>query len=121
VLLDSSQYGARGALRLIKVNMLAVCIALTLAQRASDVRKSLAMADGVFVFAFRNGMPDNEVRALTFVSPVLSIFSLKRSFSPLLKLALVRPNAALFAILLGVCSVVLERATHTRDIPVRSD
>jgi len=70
---------------------------------------ALAMAGGMFVFALRNGMPDDEVRALTFVSLILGIFSLvlvNRSFSPSLKLALVRPNVALVSILLGVCAVL---------------
>ncbi len=70
---------------------------------------AFAMAGGMFVFALRNGMPDGEVRALTFVALVLGIFSLilvNRSFSPSLRLALVRPNAALVSILLGVCAVL---------------
>jgi Ca2+-transporting ATPase len=70
---------------------------------------ALAMAGGMFVFALRNGMPDDEVRALTFVSLILGIFSLvlvNRSFSPSLKLELVRPNVALVSILLGVCAVL---------------
>jgi P-type Ca2+ transporter type 2C len=70
---------------------------------------AFAMAGGMFLFALRNGMPDDEVRALTFVSLILGIFSLvlvNRSFSPSLKLALVRPNAALVSILLGVCAVL---------------
>jgi Ca2+-transporting ATPase len=70
---------------------------------------AFAMAAGMFLFALRSGMPDDEVRALTFVSLILGIFSLvlvNRSFSPSLKLALVRPNAALFSILLGVCAVL---------------
>ena len=70
---------------------------------------ALAMAGGMFVFALRNGMPDDEVRALTFVSLILGIFSLvlvNRSFSASLKLALVRPNTALVSILFGVCAVL---------------
>jgi Ca2+-transporting ATPase len=70
---------------------------------------AFAMAGSMFVFALRNGMPDGEVRALTFVALVLGIFSLilvNRSFSPSLRLALVRPNAALVSILLGVCAVL---------------
>ena len=68
-----------------------------------------AMAGGMFVFALRNGMPDNEVRALTFVALVLGIFSLilvNRSFSASLRLAIIRPNVALVSILLGVCAVL---------------
>jgi P-type Ca2+ transporter type 2C len=66
----------------------------------------LAMAGAMFVFALRNGMPDDEVRALTFVALVLGIFSLilvNRSFSSSVKLAVVRPNVTLLSILLGVC------------------
>jgi Ca2+-transporting ATPase len=68
-----------------------------------------AMAGGMFVFALRKGMPDDEVRALTFVALVLGIFSLilvNRSFSPSLRLALIRPNVALVSILLGVCVIL---------------
>jgi Ca2+-transporting ATPase len=67
---------------------------------------AFAMSGGMFVFALRNGMPDDDVRALTFVSLILGIFSLilvNRSFSSSLKLAVLRPNVALLLILLGVC------------------
>jgi P-type Ca2+ transporter type 2C len=70
---------------------------------------AFALAGAMFVFALKNGMPDEEVRALTFVSLILGIFSLilvNRSFSPSFKLALVRPNAALLSILLGVCAML---------------
>jgi Ca2+-transporting ATPase len=70
---------------------------------------NLAMAGATFVFALKNGMPDDEVRALTFVSLILGIFSLvlvNRSFSSSLKLALARPNPALLSILLGVCAML---------------
>lgn len=70
---------------------------------------AFAMAGAMFVFGLRNGMPDDEVRALTFVSLILSIFSLilvNRSFSSSLKLALVRPNVALLSILLGICAML---------------
>ncbi|WP_316190304.1 MULTISPECIES: cation-translocating P-type ATPase [unclassified Bradyrhizobium] len=69
----------------------------------------LVMAGAMFIFASRNGMPGDEVRALTFVSLVAGIFSLvlvDRSFSSSLKLALVRPNLALLSILLGVCAML---------------
>jgi Ca2+-transporting ATPase len=68
---------------------------------------AFAMASGMFVLSLRNGMPNDEVRALTFVSLILGIFSLvlvNRSFSSSLKLALVRPNVPLVSILLGVCA-----------------
>jgi Ca2+-transporting ATPase len=70
---------------------------------------TFAMAGAMFVFALRNGMPDDEVRALTFVSLILGIFSLilvNRSFSSSLELALVHPNLALLSILLGVCAML---------------
>jgi P-type Ca2+ transporter type 2C len=68
-----------------------------------------AMAGVMFVFALRNGMPDDEVRALTFVALVLGIFCLilvNRSFSSSLKLALVRPNVTLVSILLAVFAIL---------------
>ncbi|MGY4567133.1 cation-translocating P-type ATPase [Bradyrhizobium sp. USDA 3256] len=67
------------------------------------------MAGAMFVFALRNGMPDDEVRALAFVALVLGIFSLilvNRSFSSSLKLALVRPNVTLLSILLAVFAIL---------------
>ena len=70
---------------------------------------TFAMAGGMFLLALRNGVPDDEVRALTFVALVLGIFSLtlvNRSFNPSLRLALLRPNVALVSILLGVCAVL---------------
>lgn len=70
---------------------------------------AFAMAGAMFVFTLRNGMPDDEVRALTFVALILGIFSLilvNRSFSSSLKLAVVRPNVALLSILLGVCAML---------------
>jgi P-type Ca2+ transporter type 2C len=70
---------------------------------------TFAMAGGIFLFALRSGMPDDEVRALTFVALVLGIFSLtlvNRSFNPSLTRALLRPNVALVSILLGVCAVL---------------
>ena len=66
---------------------------------------AFAMAGGMSVLAFRNGMPDDEVRALTFVVLISGIFSLifvNRSFSSSFRLALARPNTALFSILFGV-------------------
>jgi P-type Ca2+ transporter type 2C len=70
---------------------------------------AFAMAGAIFIFAHKNGMPDDEVRALTFVALILGIFSLilvNRSFSSSLKLAVVRPNVALLSILLGVCAML---------------
>jgi Ca2+-transporting ATPase len=70
---------------------------------------AFAMAGAMFVVALRNGMPDDEVRALTFVALIFVIFSLilvNRSFSSSLKLAVVRPNVALLSILLAVCAIL---------------
>jgi P-type Ca2+ transporter type 2C len=70
---------------------------------------AFVMAGATLVLATRNGMPDDEVRALTFVSLILGIFSLvlvNRSFSSSLKLAVLRPNAVLLAILLGVVALL---------------
>src|SRR6185437_5733035 len=70
---------------------------------------AFAMAGGMFVLALRNGMPDDEVRALTFVALIFGIFSLifvNRSFSSSFRLALARPNIALFSILLGVFAML---------------
>ena len=70
---------------------------------------AFVMAGAMFVLATRNGMPDDEVRALTFVALILGIFSLilvNRSFSSSLKLAVVRPNATLLSILLAVIAML---------------
>jgi Ca2+-transporting ATPase len=70
---------------------------------------AFVMTGAMFVLATRNGMPDVEVRALTFVALILGIFSLilvNRSFSSSLKFAVVRPNVALLAILLGVVAML---------------
>jgi Ca2+-transporting ATPase len=67
---------------------------------------AFTMAGAIFFLALRNNMPEDEVRALTFVTLVLAIFSLilvNRSFSSSLKPALLRPNRALVLILIGVC------------------
>ncbi len=70
---------------------------------------AFAMAGSMFVFGPKNGMPDDEVRALTFVALILAIFSLilvNRSFSSSLKLAVLRPNLALLSILIGVGAIL---------------
>jgi P-type Ca2+ transporter type 2C len=59
----------------------------------------------IFVVALRRGMPEVEVRALAFVSLVVTIVSLifvNRSFSASLITALRRPNQVLFIVLLAV-------------------
>ena len=63
----------------------------------------------IFVIASRRGMPEDEVRALTFFSLVLSIVSLifvNRSFSASLLTALRRPNPALAWVLLTVTTML---------------
>ncbi len=63
----------------------------------------------IFVVALRRGMPEAEVRALTFFSLVVAIVSLifvNRSFSASLLTALRRPNSALLAVLLTVTAVL---------------
>lgn len=63
----------------------------------------------VYLLALRNGLPPNEVRALSFFSLVLAIVSLilvNRSFSSSLIAALRRPNPALRWILLLVGAIM---------------
>ncbi len=63
----------------------------------------------IFIAAFGRGMPEEEVRALTFFSLVLSIVSLifvNRSFSASLVMALRRPNPALALVLLAVSAML---------------
>jgi P-type Ca2+ transporter type 2C len=70
---------------------------------------AFAMAGSMFVFGLRNGMPDDDVRALTFMALILAIFSLilvNRSFSSSLMLAVLRPNVVLLSILIGVGAIL---------------
>jgi Ca2+-transporting ATPase len=63
----------------------------------------------IFVTALQRGMPEDEVRALTFFSLVLVIVSLilvNRSFSTSLVAAFRRPNPALAWILLAIASIL---------------
>jgi Ca2+-transporting ATPase len=63
----------------------------------------------IFVIATQRGMPEDEARALTFFSLVLSIVSLilvNRSFSTSLVVAFRRPNPVLLWILLTVAVVL---------------
>ncbi len=81
----------------------------------SIVQGALAfvLVGAIFLIALQRGMPENEVRALTFFSLVLSIISLifvNRSFSASLITAFRRPNPALGWILLligGILAVSL--------------
>ncbi len=63
----------------------------------------------IFIAALGRGMPEEEVRALTFFSLVLTIVSLifvNRSFSASLVTALRRPNPALALVLLAVAAML---------------
>ena len=70
---------------------------------------ALALTGGVMVTANTYGMPENEVRALTFFSLVLVIVSLifvNRSFSTSLVEAFTRPNRTLAVIVVFVTAVL---------------
>jgi Ca2+-transporting ATPase len=70
---------------------------------------TLALVGVIFVIASQRGMPEDEVRALTFFSLVLSIVSLilvNRSFSTSLVSAFRRPNPVLAWILLAVAAIL---------------
>lgn len=67
------------------------------------------LAAAIFLFALRNGMQEDEARALAFVSLVVSIVSLvlvNRSFSASLITAFGRSNPVLFWILLLVAAIL---------------
>ena len=70
---------------------------------------AFALVAIIFVVALKRGMPEEEVRALTFVSLVLTITSLifvNRSFSTSLVTALRRPNRTLIWILVAVTAML---------------
>jgi len=70
---------------------------------------AFALVAAILVTASARGMPDAEVRALTFFSLVLAIVSLifvNRSFSLSLVTALLRPNRALIWVLAGVSTIL---------------
>jgi Ca2+-transporting ATPase len=70
---------------------------------------SFGLVGAIFVIALYRGMPEDEARALTFFSLVLSIVSLilvNRSFSTSLVAAFRRPNPALAWILLAVTVIL---------------
>jgi Ca2+-transporting ATPase len=70
---------------------------------------AFGMVAVIFIVAFHRGMPEDEVRALTFFSLVLAIVSLifvNRSFSASLIVALRRPNRALAWVLLAVTAIL---------------
>lgn len=70
---------------------------------------AFAAVAALFLLALRNGLPEDEARALAFVSLVLVIVSLilvNRSFSASLIAAFRRPNPALRWILLAVATIM---------------
>ena len=70
---------------------------------------AFVLVAAIFIVAFRRGMPEAEVRALTFFSLVLTIVGLifvNRSFSASLVTALRRPNPALAWVLLAVTTML---------------
>jgi P-type Ca2+ transporter type 2C len=73
----------------------------------------LILVASIYFIALRNGLPESEVRSLTFVSLVFTNVGLifaNRSFSASLIAALRRPNAALWrvlAVILALMSIVL--------------
>ncbi len=70
---------------------------------------AFALIATIFVTASLRGMPEAEVRALTFFSLVLTIVSLifvNRSFSASLATALLRPNRALVWVLMSVSTIL---------------
>jgi P-type Ca2+ transporter type 2C len=70
---------------------------------------AFGLVAAIFAVALRRGMPEVEVRALTFFSLVVAIVGLifvNRSFSASLLTAFGRPNAALAAVLVTVVAVL---------------
>jgi Ca2+-transporting ATPase len=70
---------------------------------------ALALTAGIFLMALNRGMPENEVRSLTFFALVLCIIGLifvNRSFSASLVTAFRRRNAALRWVLLVVTAML---------------
>ncbi|EGF92629.1 ATPase, P-type transporting, HAD superfamily, subfamily IC family protein [Asticcacaulis biprosthecium C19] len=70
---------------------------------------ALSLVAAIFMVALHLGMAENEVRALAFVSLILSIVALifvNRSYSASLLTALKRPNSALGYVLSGVVAML---------------
>jgi Ca2+-transporting ATPase len=70
---------------------------------------AFALVAAIFLVTTGRGMPENEVRALTFFSLILAFVSLifvNRSFSASLITALRRPNRALVLVLLVVAAML---------------
>ncbi|EHH12723.1 ATPase [Mesorhizobium amorphae] len=70
---------------------------------------AFALVAGIFLFALHWGMPENEIRALTFFSLVLTIVGLifvNRTFSESLLTALIRPNRSLALVVVVVAAAL---------------
>ena len=70
---------------------------------------AFGLVAAIFIVASKRGMPEAEVRALTFFSLVLAIVGLifvNRSFSASLATALWRPNPALGWVLIAVTTML---------------
>ena len=70
---------------------------------------AFALLAGIYLFALKQGMAENEIRALTFFSLVLTIVGLifvNRSFSASLRTALIRPNRSLMIVVVAVGSML---------------
>lgn len=70
---------------------------------------AFALVAAIFIVASRRGMPEDEVRALTFFSLVVTIVSLifvNRSFSASIATALRRPNPTLAGVLVAVTAML---------------
>ncbi|TIT26676.1 MAG: cation-translocating P-type ATPase, partial [Mesorhizobium sp.] len=70
---------------------------------------AFALVAGIFLVALRWGMPENEIRALTFFSLVLTIVGLifvNRTFSESLLVALIRPNRSLAFVVVVVAAAL---------------
>ncbi|TBW38471.1 cation-translocating P-type ATPase [Siculibacillus lacustris] len=69
---------------------------------------AFATVAAITLFALHRGMPETEVRALAFFSLIMALIGLalvNRSFGTSLVTALIRPNAALIAVLVGIAAI----------------
>jgi Ca2+-transporting ATPase len=70
---------------------------------------AFGLVAGIYIMAFRRGMPENEARALAFFSLVTAVAALifvNRSFSASVLTAISRPNPALKFVLLTVAATL---------------
>jgi Ca2+-transporting ATPase len=70
---------------------------------------AFALVAGIFLLGLRWGMPEDEIRALTFFSLVLSIVGLifvNRTFGESLLIALFRPNRSLAVVVVSVAAAL---------------